>query len=180
MVFQTIGDASRVWKALELRMQRFGLQLHPEKTKLVDFRFRRPQHQGWHSEMAITFNFLGFTHVWAKSRRGKWIVLQRTAKDRVARTLKSLNERCRLMRHDPIRDQHRRLSAMLKGHYSYYGVTGNILQVGNIFHQAERYWHKWLCRRSRKSHIPWRNFRSLLEILPLPKPQIVHCYTATS
>jgi len=71
MVFQTISDASRVWKALEGRMQRFGLQLHPEKTRLVDFRFRRPQQQGWHSDMATTFDFLGFTHVWTKSRRGK-------------------------------------------------------------------------------------------------------------
>ena len=180
MVFQTIGDASRVWKALRLRMQRFGLQVHPEKTKLVDFRFRRPQQQGWHTEMVTIFNFLGFTHVWAKSRRGKWIVLQRTAKDRMARTLKSLNERCRLMRHDPIRDQHRRLSAMLKGHYNYYGMTGNIRQLSDLLHQAERYWHKWLCRRSRKSYIPWQNFRSLLQFLPLPKPRIVHCYTTTS
>lgn len=180
MVFRSISDASRVWKALEGRMQRFGLQLHPEKTRLIDFRFRRPQQQGWHSNMATTFNFLGFTHVWSKSRRGKWIVLQRTAKDRVARTLKAINERCRLMRHDPIREQQRRLSAMLKGHYSYFGITGNGRALRVVHHQVERYWHKWLCRRSRKSHIPWRNFQLLLKMLPLPRPQIMHCYTATS
>jgi RNA-directed DNA polymerase len=180
MVFQTISDASRVWKALEGRMQRFGLQLHPEKTRLVDFRFRRPQQQGWHSDMATTFDFLGFTHVWTKSRRGKWIVLQRTAKDRVARTLRAINERCRFMRHDPIRDQHRRLSAMLKEHYSYFGITGNSRALRAVHHQVERYWHKWLCRRSRKSHIPWRNFQSLLNLLPLPRPQVMHRYTTAS
>jgi RNA-directed DNA polymerase len=180
MVFRSISDASRVWKALEGRMQRFGLQLHPEKTRLIDFRFRRPQQQGWHSDMATTFNFLGFTHVWSKSRRGKWIVLQRTAKDRVARTLKAINERCRLMRQDPIREQQRRLSAMLKGHYSYFGITGNGRALRVVHHQVERYWHKWLCRRSRKSHIPWRSFQLLLKMLPLPRPQIMHCYTATS
>ena len=178
MVFKSISDVSRVWKALEGRMRRFGLQLHPEKTRLVDFRFRRPQQQGRHSAMATTFNFLGFTHVWSKSRRGKWIVLQKTAKDRVARTLKAINERCRLMRHDPIREQQRRLSAMLKGHYSYFGITGNDRALRVVHHQVERFWHKWLCRRSRKSHIPWRNFRSLLNLLPLPRPQIVHRYTA--
>lgn len=178
MVFKSISDVSRVWKALEGRMRRFGLQLHPEKTRLVDFRFRRPQQQGRHRAMATTFNFLGFTHVWSKSRRGKWIVLQKTAKDRVARTLKAINERCRLMRHDPIREQQRRLSAMLKGHYSYFGITGNDRALRVVHHQVERFWHKWLCRRSRKSHIPWRNFRSLLNLLPLPRPQIVHRYTA--
>lgn len=178
MVFKSISDVSRVWKALEGRMRCFGLQLHPEKTRLVDFRFRRPQQQGRHSAMATTFNFLGFTHVWSKSRRGKWIVLQKTAKDRVARTLKAINERCRLMRHDPIREQQRRLSAMLKGHYSYFGITGNDRALRVVHHQVERFWHKWLCRRSRKSHIPWRNFRSLLNLLPLPRPQIVHRYTA--
>ena len=180
MVFKSISDASRVWKALEGRMRRFGLQLHPEKTRLVDFRFRRPQQQGKHSAMATTFNFLGFTHVWSKSQRSKWIVLQKTAKDRVARTLKAINERCRLMRHDPIREQQRRLSAMLKGHYGYFGITGNGHALRVVHHQVERFWHKWLCRRSRKSHIPWRNFRSLLNLLPLPRPQIVHRYTAAS
>lgn len=180
MVFQTIGDASRVWKALESRMERFGLQLHPEKTRLVDFRFKRPQREGWHNNMPTKFDFLGFTHVWAKSRKGKWVVLQRTAKDRVARTLSKLDDCCRLMRHDSIREQHRRLCAMLKGHFSYYGITGNIRQLGNIHHQAERCWHKWLCRRSRKSYIPWNNFRSLLEIFPLPRPTIFHSYTNTS
>jgi RNA-directed DNA polymerase len=84
------------------------------------------------------------------------------------------------MRHDPIREQQRRLSAMLKGHYSYFGITGNGRALRVVHHQLERYWHKWLCRRSRKSHIPWRSFQLLLKMLPLPRPQIMHCYTATS
>ena len=180
MVFENACDALKVWNVLPKRMQRFGLELHEQKSRLVDFRYWRPHRDGWHQQLATTFNFLGFTHLWGVSRRGNYVVMQRTAKDRLARTLKAITDRCRWMRHDPMREQHRRLCAMLKGHFAYFGITGNSRSLRLVHFYAERAWHKWLCRRSQKSVIPWRNFRDVLKLMPLPPAHIVHRYTVAS
>ncbi len=116
-------DSPGTWEILPKRLGKFGLQLHPEKTRLVDFRpWRSAREQG--AMLPTTFNFLGFTHVWGKSRKGNAVVRQLTAKDRLARSLKAVNQRCKRMRHWPIRDQHQRLCRMLKGRYAYFGITG--------------------------------------------------------
>ena len=110
-------DAERVLRVLEKRLGKYGLELHPDKTRMIDFRFK-PQsgHDDYPKPLATTFNFLGFTHVWVTSEKGRALVRQLTAKDRVARTLKTINRVCRSMRTRPLRDQHQRLCRMLKGH----------------------------------------------------------------
>ena len=99
-------------------MGRFALTLHEAKTRLVDFRPKRPQNLV--NEQATTFNFLGFTHVWGKSRKGNNVVRQYTAKDRYSKAVKALNEWCRTNRHRPIAEQHGKLKVKIQGHYAYY------------------------------------------------------------
>ena len=175
MVFRNHRDSARVRHALEKRFARFGLVLHPEKTRLVDFRFKRPA-VGWHLQLPNSFSFLGFLHVWRKSTRGKWVVGQFTDKSRLARTLRNFSDYCRRSRHRPIADQHKALSRMLSGHFAYFGITGNSRRLRNLLHKVERIWHKWLSRRSRASYITWDWFSRFLKRWPLPQPHIVHRY----
>lgn len=175
MLFAYKDDADRVLAALGKRLGKYGLQLHPDKTRLVDFRhrpLRRPAEGD--ASFATNFNFLGFTHLWARSRWGKVVVWQLTAKDRFARTLKAINEQCRRMRHWSIRDQHQRLSRMLKGHYAYFGIVGNSRRLACLLFETQRRWHKWLKRRSRERSLTWAAFNQILSVFPLPKPRIRH------
>ena len=114
MAFEDRVSGERVLAVLGRRLERFGLTLHPAKTRFVDFRFNRPQ--GLDPAMGTTFDFLGFTHVWGKSRRGKDVVRQITAKDRYARALAAVTEWCRTNLHRPFREQHAHLSRMIRGH----------------------------------------------------------------
>jgi group II intron reverse transcriptase/maturase len=172
MLFATQVEANRVLGVLAKRLERFGLQLHPEKTRLVDFRYR-PQHAEEGAPLPKSFSFLGFNHVWSKTRKGKVIVRQMTAKDRLARALKAINRQCRLMRHEPLREQHKRLCQMLRGHFAYFGIRGNSLRLGHLSYRVRRCWRKWLSRRSRKRALPWAAFRRLLARFPLPSPILV-------
>ena len=139
MMFRYKDDAQRVLEVLAKRLGRFGLQIHPDKTHLVDFRaVRKPLHDDDDAALATSFNFLGFTHVWGRSRWGKAVVRRRTAKDRFARALAEINEQCRHMRHGPLRDQHRSLCLKLNGHIAYFGITGNFRRVALLIHQARR------------------------------------------
>ena len=95
------------------------------------------------------FDFLGLTHSWAKSRKGKNVVRQTTAKNRFARSLATVKDWCRTHRHLPPREQHAWLTAVLNGHFAYYGITGNIRQLQDFRYQVVRTWHKWLARRTR-------------------------------
>ena len=179
MTFKNRHDAKRVMAVLGKRLGRFGLTLHPDKTRFIDFRPERPD--GTHADCAAPpFDFLGFTHTWTKSQKGKNVVRQRTAKSRLARALGAINDWCRNNRHQPLTDQQQRLSAKLVGHYAYYGITGNIVQLGRYFHQTARLWRKWLARRTRAHALTWDNFNAILERYPLPKPRIVHQYARSA
>jgi RNA-directed DNA polymerase len=180
MVFRDSDDAKRTLDVLGKRLGRFGLELHPEKTKLVDFRFRRPSWAGWHDQLPVTFCFLGFTHHWAWSRNGKPVVRLRTAKDRFARALRAINQTCRRICHWSIREQHARLCRMLRGHYAYYGVTGNRRMLSNLRRQAERRWRIWLSRRTRGNLLRWDVFAQILARYPLAPVRIVHQYGTTT
>ena len=176
MTFETYHDAKRVMGVLGKRLARFGLTLHPDKTRFIDFRPQR--HGGTPADCkAESFDFLGFTHSWGKSRRGNDVVRQTTAKSRFARSLGEIKDRCRTNRHQPVNVQHAQLSAALVGHYAYYGVTGNIRRLQQYRHQVERTWHKWLERRTRGKRFTWTTFRALLDRHPLPPVRIVHRYT---
>jgi len=178
MIFEYKDDADRVFEVLGKRLGKFGLQLHPDKTQLVDFRAgRKPQHADGDA-VPITFNFLGFTHLWGRSRWGKNVVRQVTAKDRYARTVAAIDDACRKMRHEPIKEQHRSLCRKLQGHMAYFGITGNHRRLEALVYAAQRSWRKWLSRRSDKSRVPWDAFNRLLELLPLPRPTIYRRYAA--
>ena len=175
IAFEDHLSGKRLLDVLGKRLGRYGLQLHPTKTRFVDFRFKRP-HGRHPATVGTTFNFLGFTHVWGLSRRGKNVVRQITAKDRYARALASVTEWCRRNLHRPFREQHARLSRMIRGHCAYYGITGNGDRVRWYHHKLVRIWKKWLRRRGRHSNLPWSRFRTMLARHPLPSATIVHQY----
>jgi group II intron reverse transcriptase/maturase len=175
IAFEDHLSGKRLLDVLGKRLSRYGLTLHPTKTRFVDFRFRRP-HGRHPATVGTTFDFLGFTHVWAQSRRGKNVVRQTTAKDRYARALASVTEWCRHNLHRPFREQHARLSQVIRGHCAYYGITGNGRRIRWYHHQVVRIWRKWLTRRGRRSSLPWPRFRAMLARYPLPAASIIHRY----
>jgi len=168
-------DARKVFDVLPKRFGKYGLTLHPEKTRLVRFESpsrRLPPPGGGEAERPETFDLLGFTHYWGKSRRGFWVVKQQTARSRLARALKRIAEWCGLHRHEPLRWQRDMLAAKLKGHDGYYGITGNF-EALHRFRELVRFaWRKWLARRSRSKGMPWPRMERLLEQYPLPQPRI--------
>jgi RNA-directed DNA polymerase len=180
LAFEDHLDARRVFRALGKRLTRHGLTLHPEKSRFIDFRFRRPGGQRHPATSGTTFDFLGFTHVWGRSRQAKNVVRQVTAKGRFARALSAVNEWCQRNRHQTIRHQHAHLSAMLRGHYGYYGITGNGRRIRWYLHQVERIWKKWLSRRGRHGNFRWDRLRELLSRHPLPPARIMRQYTVPS
>jgi RNA-directed DNA polymerase len=167
MLFEREEDARRVMAVLDKRFERFGLALHPDKTRLLSF--DSPDLGRERAQRRRSFDFLGFTHYWARSRKGRWVVKQRTAKDRVTRTLKRVKERCRKMMHDPLPKQHQELSRMLRGHYNYFGITGNGDALSRVRHETERIWGRALARRSGK-RFAWRLHTPRLARLSLPRP----------
>lgn len=179
MMFAYKDDAERVWAALEKRLGKYGLQLHPDKTRLVDFRYRPAMRQEAledEKQLATSFDFLGFTHRWEIGRWKRPVVRQTTAKDRFARAVAGFNQECRKMRHERLREQHERLCRKMRGHFAYFGISGNNKQLAKLRHHVASCWQKWLSRRSTKSKVNWQAFRQILELLPLPKPRIVHQY----
>jgi RNA-directed DNA polymerase len=176
MTFETYHDAKRVMDVLGKRLGRFGLTLHPDKTRFIDF---RPQPSGRTPPdcTAQAFDFLGFTHSWVKSRKGKDVVRQTTAKSRFARSLAAVKDWCQTNRHRPIPEQRAKLSTVLNGHFAYYGITGNIRRLRQYRFQVERIWHKWLERRTRGKRLTWAGFSAFLDRHPLPLARIIHRYT---
>jgi RNA-directed DNA polymerase len=177
LLFSDERDALRVMEVLPKRFGRFGLTLHPDKTRLVDF--RRPDRFSPKSEPSGpgTFDLLGFTHFWGRSLSGKWIVKRRTAKDRFRRALKRIAQWCKVHRHDEIRAQQEALGQKLRGHYQYYGITGNGKALCKLLYQVNRVWCKWLNRRSQRARMTWERMNRLLKRYPLPPPRIVHPYS---
>jgi RNA-directed DNA polymerase len=165
------GDAQRVMAVLPKRFERYGLTIHPTKTKLV--RFGRPKLKDDGAGNG-TFDFLGFTHYWARSRKGNWVVKRRTAGKRLRRAGKRVWEWCRRNRHLPMREQSKMLRSKLRGHYQYYGIRCNYEALRAHFTQVKRAWRSWLNRRGGKKHMTWERFTHLLTVYPLPPPRIVH------
>lgn len=168
MVCELEDDARRVEAVLPKRFGRFGLTLHPDKTRLL--RFGRP---GWNDRKGPgSFDFLGFTHLWARSRKGAWVIKQKTAKSRFSRAVKKIAEWCRVARHWPIAEQAKVLRWKLRGHYGYYGIAGNAKALSRFYEEVLRRWHKWLSRRSQRGFLEWEAFRRLLRGHPLPLPRL--------
>jgi RNA-directed DNA polymerase len=180
MAFDNIVDAKRVLSVLGKRLARYGLTLHPDKTRLVDFRPKRTEGARHPDADGTSFDFLGLTHVWGRSRNGKDMVRQVTAKSRFARAVAAVNDWCRRNRHWSLSDQHRHLSSMMRGHFAYYGVGGNSRRLRWFANQVVRVWRKWLSRRDRQGAVPWARFNELLARHPLPSAKIIHGYASAS
>ncbi len=177
IVFSVGEDARRVMGVLPKRFGKYGLTLHPKKTRLVPFprpwRSSGPKGSGGGSRPG-TFDLLGFTHYWGQSRRGKWIVKQKTAKGRLSQSLARISQWCRANRHLRVSEQHRLLIPKLKGHYGYFGITGNGRLLEKFRRGVLMYWQKWLSRRSQRARMSFDRFARLLERYPLPQPVVVH------
>lgn len=171
MGFALEQDARRVYEVLAKRFARFGLLLHPEKTRLV--RFERPSRSGSRPRPE-TFDFLGFTHYWGRSRRGTPAVLRKTQRDRFSRALRAIAQWCSRHRHAPLAEQHRALQQKLRGHYAYYGITGNQPALSRFWWETQRTWKTWLSRRSNRRQLRWERFYLLIARYPLPPPRVVH------
>ena len=173
LVFEREEDARRVLAVLSKRFAKYGLRLHPEKTCLVDF--RSPPRAGWSgSQRERSFGLLGFTHYWGRSRKGRWVVQRKTAQDRFTRALREIGCWCQAHRHWPVAAQQAALHRKLKGHYAYYGITGNGRALACFLYEVRRLWRKWLHRRSWRGRMTWEKFGRLVARYPLPQPRVVH------
>jgi RNA-directed DNA polymerase len=170
MVFQQRSDAERVKEALRKRLERFGLTLHPDKTKLVAF--MRPSKNA-DSNGNTHFDFLGFRHIWSRARNKKWVIKRKTAPARFRAALLRLSEWMKTSMHEKFAMQHYWLVQKLRGHYGYYGITGNSQSLKDFAHQARRLWFKRLSHRSQRS-LTWERFARMLKARPLPLPIAVH------
>lgn len=177
MGFSHEADARRVMEVLSLRFEKYGLTLHPEKTRLVRFTPPDPVPPPRDSDQRTppgTFDLLGFTHYWSRSRKGSWVVKRKTSLSRFSRGLDSLWDWCRGHRHLPLAGQHLTLSQKLRGHFAYYGITGNAEALSRFQYEVTVIWRYWLSRRHRGGHMTWDRFKRLLERYPLPPPRAIH------
>ena len=174
LLFEHEHDARRVHAALPGRLAEYGLALHPDKTRLIPFR----QPPRWRTKRPRqSFDFLGFTHFWGRSRKGTWIIQRRTAKDRFTRSIQAARLWCRRHRHDPVSEQHEALSQKVQGHYAYFGITGNSARLTAFRDEVYRAWRQWLDRRSNRARMTWDRFnRRILPTYALPRPRIVAPY----
>jgi len=161
-------DAERVMAVLPKRMGRFGLTLHPDKTRLLCF--ERPK--GGNGKGPATFDFLGFTHYWRRTRRGRWTMWCKTMRMRLRRAIQSATDYCRRHRHEPVKTQHAALVRRIRGHFNYFGVNGNLRSLKNLAYAVKRAWLKWLRRRSQRVRLNWKRYSALLQRFPLPAPRI--------
>ena len=173
LVFEQEEDARRVLAVLAKRFEKYGLRLHPEKTRLVDFRSPPRRGRGG-SPGERSLELLGFSHFWGRSRKGRWIVQRRTAKDRFTRALREVGRWCRAHRHWRVAHQQAALRRKLQGHYAYYGITGNARALARFLYEVRRLWRKWLDRRSWHAGMNWDKFVRLTARYPLPPPRVVH------
>ena len=177
LCFQYREDAERVLEVLSKRFAKYGLTLHPEKTRLLAFgRSALPSRSD--APRPATFDFLGFTHVCARSRRGRFTIHVRTIRKRLRRSVKAVAQWCQQHRHDPVENQAAALNAKLRGHYQYYGRPTNYRSLWRFYRLVRRLWHKWLNRRTRGKRLDWDTFQQLLNRHPLLRPRICHAWAS--
>jgi RNA-directed DNA polymerase len=173
MCFQYRSDALRVQAALCKRLKRFCLTLEPTKTKLVEFGRFAQKHAGKRGrKRPETIYLLGFTLYCTRNQKGNFRVGMRTEKSRLRRALLRLQDLMRRIRHLPVREQVDNLNSVLRGHYAYYGIAGNIRALQKVYRHVVHYWHKMLCSRSRKGKVRWKVFQRIQERFPILRPKL--------
>ena len=174
MGFQTGHDARRMRADLQERLEHFGLQLHEEKTRVIEFgRFPALARKQRGEHRLGTFAFLGFTHYCGWTRDGRFVVKRKTQRQRVTGKLTALNDEAKRRRHEPVRDQHQWLCQVLRGHYAYFGLPSNFRALHAFSCHVRRIWFRALYRRSQR-RLTWEGFAALLNRFPLPPPRITH------
>jgi group II intron reverse transcriptase/maturase len=168
--FEREDDAKRVMGALGQRFERYGLRLHPDKTRLLPF--RRPDRDASGGKGPATFDLLGFTLYWRRTRTGAWRPSFKTRTVRLRRAITAVADWCRSHRHDSVKEQHAALTRRIVGHFNYFGVNGNLHSLRILVWQAERTWRKWLSRRGQRTPLSWKRFKDVLRVFPLPEPKI--------
>lgn len=171
MGFAEESDARRVLAVLPRRFERFGLAIHPDKTRLV--RFQRPKDPGGDTDPG-SFDLLGFTHYWGRSRKGAWVIKRKTSSKRFSRALKAIRAWLAEHIHDTLRAQWDALKRKLQGHYSYYGLTGNAAAIGRFRGMVAVLWKRALGRRSQKGSLNVQGFAAIMNRFPLPGARVVH------
>jgi RNA-directed DNA polymerase len=166
LCFEREDDARRVWEAMAKRFERYGLKLHPEKTRLLPH--RNPDRPGTGGDPE-TFDFLGFTHYWGRSLRGYWTPRVKTRTAKLRRFIGTIAGWCQRHRHMPVKEQHAALTRRIAGHFNYFGVNGNVSCLRHVRRVCEKVWRKWLDRRSQRAHMNWKRFADLLRVFPLPE-----------
>jgi RNA-directed DNA polymerase len=176
--FERREDAELAMRELGERMAQYGLKLHPEKTRIVPF--TRPARGQQGGKGPGTFNFLGFTVYWRRTRRGAWVLGLKTRAERLRRAVQAVRDYCRQHRHESVGEQYAGLCRRLRGHYNYFGVNGNVAALAKLAWHARRAWHKWLNRRGGHARLTWERFSALVRDYPLPPPQVRVSVWATS
>lgn len=175
LCFQYREDAEKVLEVLPMRFAKFGLTLHPEKTRLIAFgRFAKGEAKKQGKKKPDTFDFLGFTHICARSRQGKFTVHVKTIDKRLRSGLKSIADWCKRYRHSPVDEQQLTLNAKLRGHYQYYGRRTNYASIRRFYREVCGIWRKWLNRRTRGNRLTWEKFYEVLRQNPLLTPEVRH------
>lgn len=174
IVFSSESDARRVMAVLPQRFGKYGLTVHPDKTRLIPFQkpSRSPGVSSGPAKGPGAFDLLGFTHFWGRTRKGGWAVTRNTAKSRFKRGVTAIDEWCRSNRHLKVSEQHRTLSQKLNGHFQYYGITGNYRALTRFRNETEKTWKKWLTRRSERKRMAWAQFVRLKECYSLPAAKV--------
>jgi RNA-directed DNA polymerase len=177
LCFHYREDAEKVKNVLSKRFAKYGLTLHPEKTRLLEFgRYAEERAKKQGKKKPGTFDFLGLTHICARSRRGKFTVHVRTMRKRLRRSLTAVAEWCQRHRHAPVDEQQKTLNAKLRGHYQYYGRPTNAQSLLKFYRGVVRIWRKWLNRRTRGNRMTWERYKQLLRHHPLLPPRICHIW----
>jgi len=180
LCFEHKEDAEKVKEVLTKRFSRFGLTLHPEKTRLVEFGRYAARNAKKQGKKPQTFDFLGFTHMCARSRKGKFTVHVKTIGKRLRRGLKAIAEWCQQHRHEPVDAQQKTLNAKLRGHYQYYGRPTNCRSLRQFYRSVRRIWKQGLSRRTRGRWLTWERYDKILRQHPLLLPRIMHSWRTGS
>ena len=168
--FEYEADAWKVLEALRKRFERYGLRLHPEKTRVVPF--ARPDRTRTSGKARATFDFLGFTHDWRRTRSGRWMPWIKTRTARFRRFIATVADGCRSHRHEPVKEQHTALKRRIAGHFNYFGVNGNMSCLRRVLRACTVVWFKWMNRRSQRASKTWTEFNELLRRHLLPRASV--------